>query len=207
MSGFGMKGRSVFNKQIPLIFLLTFVPLFFGSCELGSPVFSVLMGNYAYQRGEYEQATVNYLEAMEFDEHTNYIRYNLGNVYRALGEEDSALSMWSEAEESGNETINYAVAYNRGILYYELGRYEDAFEEFKQALRIDPASIPAKRNLELSLQKIQAQQNIQSSSYQPDTEKQSLDSASQRVLEYIRQERGNYWVPGKEQEESQEKDW
>ncbi len=188
--------------------LIAVVSLFLVSCSPKNVIVPVLKGNYAYQRGEYQEAIVNYLSALSSERYQEWIRYNLGNVYRALGEGEAALEMWGMAETTQNPQVLFLVHFNRGTLYFELGNYRGAYEEFKQALELDHTSIDAKVNLEMSLEKIQAGKSeaVAPVKTQEDS-KQAIQDNLQRILEYVRNKEGDHWASSRENPEDSQNNW
>jgi tetratricopeptide (TPR) repeat protein len=84
------------------------------------------------------------------------VNYNLGNVFNALGETNTALSVWARITQPSSEELAYRLAFNKGYLLYQRGQYEPAFQEFRIALLMKPSSLDAKRNLEICLLKTQS---------------------------------------------------
>ena len=80
----------------------------------------------------------------------------------------------------------FRLIYNQGILHYREGAYLEAYGNFKDALRIDPASVEAKINLEHSFSKMNARETgtPEASSGAPAVS--SGTEEIQRVLEFIR---------------------
>jgi len=191
-----------------VLIVLAVVSLFLVSCGPMDVIVPVLKGNYAYQRGEYQEATVNYLAALSGERYQEWIRYNLGNVYRALGEGEAALEMWNMAETAQNPQMLFLVHFNRGTLYFELGNYREAYEEFKRALELDHTSIDAKVNLEMSLEKIQAGKSgaVSPAKSQEDS-KQKIQDNLQRILEYVRHKEGDHWASSRENPEDSQNNW
>ncbi len=194
----------------------------FVSCGNPRPYLNVLQGNYSYGQGHYQPATVRYLSALKYEEYRPWIQYNLGNVYHSLGESEEALKMWNEASKSNEEDILFGVSFNRGVLYYEMGRYNEAYREFKYALQLDSSNMEAKINLELCYRKIKGGQSSiagsgngrssdeSSREEENDTQtgKQSISDESKRILEYIRKKEGQRWFATEEiKPEDFQRDW
>jgi len=179
------------------------------SCSVAQPHVAVIQGNYAFGQGRFQAATVDYLRAMDRGQYEQWIAYDLGNVYHALGETVSALQMWDRAGNTSDRDLLFGVSFNRGVLYYELGRYEKAYDQFKLALKIDSASVDAKRNLELSLRKIEAGENIQKPAQSTASgNKGDVRDEAGRVLEYIRRKEGERWYATEQAPaQSSNRDW
>lgn len=86
------------------------------------------------------------------------VGYNLGTVFYALGEAASARDLWNEVVPGENQELAFRLVYNQGILNYRNGAYPEAYESFKSALLLNPASMAAKVNLEHSLAKMNARE-------------------------------------------------
>jgi tetratricopeptide (TPR) repeat protein len=149
-------------------------------------------GNRQYARGEYQSANIAYIEAARTEEHEHWIAYNLGTVYYALGEADAAEREWQIAAGTADDTLLYRVHHNLGVLYYDRGLYRDAYERFRNALEINPSGIEAKRNLELTIQKLEVEGQGQALS--PDSEPTSQSTGEiERILNYLRRMEGEVW--------------
>ena len=114
----------------------------------------VARGNYNVSRGEYQRAIVDYLRARDEQQYEPWIAYNLGNVYHFLGEADAALDQWDIAQQTDVTDLQFGAGFNRGVYLFEQGRYEEALPHFRFALRIDPTSVAAKQNYELTLTRL-----------------------------------------------------
>jgi tetratricopeptide (TPR) repeat protein len=175
--------------------------LFFASsCSISSPHLSVLQGNHAFNQGNYQAATVHYLAHWGDGNYDPWIAYNLGNVYHFLGEFDVASEMWDAADDSGDADLRFSVAFNKGVMAYELGRYNRAFVLFRDALLIDSTSVAAKRNLELALRKMEAGEGIDGQDAEEGNtdDRRNLSGDAVRILEYVRRKEGTRWVAPEE---------
>ncbi len=137
-----------------LILLVVLSALILSACGNPGIYVDVFSGNYSYSRGEYQDANFYYVKAEKRKKYPDYVAYNLGNVYYALGEVAAALDKWSYSSQSEDDTVAFASYFNRGVLLFELSRYEEAFESFKNALMINSSDINAKIDLEYCLKKM-----------------------------------------------------
>ena len=146
------------------------------------PRLATLAGNYAYVRGDYVHATINYLHAGD-DSARSHVAYNLGNTYLALGEVDAGVErLLSVAHEHDRELL-WRTAFNLGHARYQAGQYLQAAHHFRDALLLVPASVDAKVNLELALSKARA------TPPRGEPEAAGPDAAAQtaRILDFVRQ--------------------
>lgn len=176
--------------------------LLFSGCSRIDIHYTVLQGNYRYTRGEFQESLWSYLKASGEGVWEDRIRYNLGNVYHRLGEEDSALQQWHLAEETADVETSYRISFNRGVLYYEQGSFQEAYEAFRKALEFDSTSIDAKINLEHALRKVNRKRQ--------EGEAESVDGEGspegepERILEYIRRNESRTWISSPRGEEEEE---
>jgi Ca-activated chloride channel homolog len=187
---------------ISVIFMLS-------SCGAVEPHFSAGMGNYAYSRGDFQKANIYYLRAYESGTYQEWIAYNLGNVYAALGEYEAAAAEWGKGLSSENEDLLFHLSFNRGVLAYEQAGYEEAFDLFKRALLLRPSSMEAKINLEHTLDKLEGRNPAMGKSREarPIEERQVEDDVD-RMLEYIRRKEAHRWAPADEEEKKRDsRDW
>jgi len=116
------------TMKIPLIILVVISVFLLGSCRDSASSTRVLEGNMSFARGQYQKSILKYLEANDSgNTGKDVVYYNLANVYYALGEGEAALRLWGIVEElTDNTDILFRVSFNRGVLYYHWGRYDEA---------------------------------------------------------------------------------
>ena len=134
---------------------VSLLALSLASCSEWQEGLSIIQGNGAFQRGEFQKASLSYLSVQDSPA-ADIVNYNLGNVYNALGETNTAMAVWSRIAKPGSEELAYRLAFNRGYLQYQRGQYDEAVKEFRTALLMKPSSLDAKRNLEICLLKTQS---------------------------------------------------
>jgi len=189
------------RRSLPVLWMIVAtvgVIVLVGACGAGDPYVSVIEGNYAFGQGRYQDATVRYLQALSRGSYSDWISYDLGNVYHSLGESDAALQMWKRASHSADSSLRFGVAFNQGVQFYELGDYPEAYASFRRALEFDSSNINAKINLELTLQKLQPTAESPSTQQPvPPKTPEITNQDSQRVLDYVRRKEAQEWAPGK----------
>jgi Ca-activated chloride channel family protein len=179
-----------------------------GSCSPLPAYFRVVEGNYAFSRGEYKTANYEYIRAMREEEQYDRIFYNIGNVYHALGEGDAALSQWKEARDQEDTSLMYRIAFNRGVLFYEMGNYTEAYSMFRRALKYHPEDVEAKTNLEYCLRKMNIDEEQQPQRSASSEEQKPLSDDAKRILEYIERSAPTLMEPERSEKAAAEgKDW
>jgi Ca-activated chloride channel family protein len=191
------------KSALPWFFILLGI-LSSGSCRLLEPGFSVLKGNYAYQQGDYQKALLHYLGDEDKGNHKERILFNIATVYYALGEGLPALELWELAGSTVDEEVLFAAGFNSGVVLYQSGRFLEAYNAFRRALELRPNSLESKKNLELVLERLEAESgspDSRSASTTPD-----VSDDARRILQYIKRKEGSGWNP-KESETDSEQDW
>ncbi|MCG8453337.1 MAG: tetratricopeptide repeat protein [Spirochaetales bacterium] len=177
------------------------------SCDSSMPAVRVLWGNMAYGSGLYQKAILNYLAADDgLNVGVEAVHFNLGNVYFALGEGDAALGAWQQAEENTEDIdVLFRIAFNRGVLYYHWGRYDEAYRSFRRALSLDPTDIDAKINLEDALSRIRTE--LPSSPEEGVSGIESIDEGGDRLLDYVRRKEAGAWTSAESPDTAHTRDW
>ncbi|GAB4364404.1 MAG: tetratricopeptide repeat protein [Spirochaetales bacterium] len=153
----------------------------------------LLSGNRYYAQGKFQEAQLAYLKALEKGVYQEWVHYNLGNVYYALGERDAALQEWEKALSTGDPRLKFNVLFNRGVLALDNRNWEEAEKVFIQVLEMEPSNHPAKVNLEYATREREAESS-QSTSFPASPKAEGLDEEGERLLQYIRQKENNRWI-------------
>ncbi len=183
--------------------------LIISSCSNSQNYIDVIEGNYAFSRGEYQEANLSYLNVKGKELYSDYISYNLGNVYYALGEIDSAFEEWRLIEDESKTEITVRSLFNTGVLLFELSRYEEAYKIFRSILELDPDYINAKINLEYCIQKMNYTTENRSGIGETGLEELEPSDDVSRVLDFVRRRETNIWKAAVQSESDPEKlkDW
>jgi len=162
------------------------------SCSHVQAGWDVLMGNASFQRGEFQKSSLEYLSADKALKGDDVVAYNLGNVYNALGETNTALATWSRISQPSSDELAFRLAFNMGYLQYQKGQYDAACNNFRTALILRPQSLDAKRNLELCLLKTQ---NFETDlpARPKSGERGDLGDSQRALLDYLSRLEGTRW--------------
>jgi len=196
------------SKFIPRLSLKGFLrkglilgALIFTSCTEGKLL--IMEGNYLFSRGRYDEAVIRYQKALQFKDSAPYAEYDLGLTLYFLDETDAALKRYDNSKkimetlpEDEHRELRYRIFYNSGIIYYENDDFISAAKAFKQALRINPERIDAKRNLEISLKSIV----LDMSREKPEKKR---NETREILFDYIKQHEQQYWKSAEWADEEQ----
>lgn len=134
-------------RKIALLIIITLLLSFWHWFDPVS--MKVTRGNSLYKEFKYEEALKFYLQALEKKDLPE-INYNIGCALYKLGrfsEAESAFKKFLRQQES------FEGYFNLGNVYYQKGLFEKAELYYKKALRLNPSSLKAKINLELTLRR------------------------------------------------------
>jgi len=185
-------------------FSLPLLVLLLGSCSLLEPGLSVLKGNYSYQKGDYQKALLHYLSTEVEGNHKERILFDIATVYYALGEGQPALELWEQTESTTDEDVLFAAGFNSGVVYYQSGKFNEAYFAFRKALELKPSSLETKKNLELVLERLEA--DTRSPQTRAPSSEPEISEDARRILQYIKRKEGSRWTE-KEPSSDSAQDW
>lgn len=151
-------------KMLQYIFTASFITLMMltGTLSGQSTRKYVRQGNSDYESGNYSDAQVKYLKALENDPNYYKGKFNLGDaMYQQENYEESG-KLFNELSERALEPNQKAnVYYNQGNNLMKQQKYSEAIESFKNCLRLNPADDDAKYNLQYARKMLKDQQQQQ----------------------------------------------
>lgn len=188
-----------------LVLLFSFF-LNLSSCGFKEPIFEVMDGNYRFISGDYAGATISYIKALEKEEYTEWVDYNLGNVFNALGETEPAIEKLISATRGNDRELLFRSHFNLGNTYFRLGKYEEAVFHFKTSLKAKQNDIDAKINLELAIEKMEKEEALENEILQEIQVKTEVKAGD--LLDYTKQKETIIWKRLTEMDiAEQENDW
>lgn len=182
------------RSRLTIMCIASVAVMFAAGCSGSGQVFDITAGNYRYSGGDFTGATLAYLNALEKEQTDPRARYDLGNVYIALGEPEFGERELLVAASSGDRESAFRSRFNLGLVYAEQGEYRTSIESFKHALRIDPGSVVAKRNLEIVIRKLENENERRASGQSGETR---MTSQVKETLKNAQDKEVFVWKPGK----------
>ena len=90
------------------------------------------LGNLYFDTGSNRKAISAFKKAMNFKKSPTTL-INLANLYQMMDKKQKAIKYYAEANDI--EPLNQILHYNKGILLYNMGKYETARKEFNKAVK------------------------------------------------------------------------
>ncbi|MCK9169622.1 MAG: VWA domain-containing protein [Treponema sp.] len=185
-----------------IIFMCTILFLF-TSCSHGKTknAQEIMRSSWAWHQKNYRSATAGFLRteenALQYNDNVTiqYARYDLAATYIMEGEYAAASGCLNQISPEAPPPIRYAAYYNAGIIAYRNGKYKEAADCFRDALRIDGTKIEAKENFEIARQQqteedVHGTKNTVTPVSQEDNRTTTIESA---VFQRIRENDKKQW--------------
>ncbi len=201
--------KSALKPAATTVFALLFL-LLLASCSQPNATLAVLRGNFLFRGGEDALAAHKYLQVLEQErlgKWEDWLTYDLGSLYVSLGEVNPGLRVLYGTLEGFSDLprelnrwdreLFYRTFFNAGVAHYEMGSFEEAAASFVQALRLEPDSLDAKINLELSINaslKAAGSRRRAAVKQAPETRQKNDQETSDTVFEKIHKEERPAWA-------------
>lgn len=144
----GARGR---GRKAASAALAVWLSLGSGSCARLGDGLDTLRANADFKRGLVHGALARYMD-LGPDALGGVNAYNLANAFYALGEAEPAEGYYALAAAASDPGLAAAAWHNLGVIHYEGGRYAEAGDAFKEALKLRPAQLESARGYELALE-------------------------------------------------------
>ena len=194
------RGRNNTGGKTLLGIFLVFLPLMLTGCsDTWKGASDIAKGTLSWYQKDYKNSAGYFMESLNRAQESEsqllyqYSVYNLASTYMMQGENEAALKRLEEISTEATVSVQYAAAYNAGILYYQKGDFEKAAQYFRQALELDNSKTEAKINLELSLNKRPKQSSAGSQELLPATEQKDKGKQETKLFSLIREQEENHW--------------
>lgn len=120
---------------------------------------SVRSGNRAYKKGDTERAEVDYRRALEENPESLFARYNLGNAVFKNGRAEEASNIVKGLDSLADEPLKANIYHNLGNYSLDQKKYQEAIEQYKSSLRINPSDMETKSNLAYAQKMLKREQD------------------------------------------------
>ena len=163
----------------PVHYILLVLPLFLIGW-IGGWSQAIKRGNIHYKAEAYDAALEAYQSAAKDRPEDAISRYNLGTALYQKKQFEKASDEFRQSLDAADPIYRAQGYYNLGNAQIQLNDIEGAIRSYKSALRLNPADLDTKHNLELALEKLeQKSQQNRSESGDEDEEHQEQDQQQQ----------------------------
>ena len=174
-----MSIKSARSAIRPVYYILLILP-FFLIGWIGGWSQAIKRGNAHYKAEAYDAALEAYQSAAENRPEDAIARYNLGTILYQKGQFERASDEFRRSLDAADPVRRAQGYYNLGNAQVQLNDIEGAIRSYKSALRLNPADLDAKHNLELALERLeQESQQNQSESGDDDKDRREQDQQQQ----------------------------
>ena len=164
----------------PLHYVLLILPLFLIGW-IGSWSQAIKRGNTHYKAEEYDAALEAYQSAVIERPEDAISHYNLGTALYQKKQFEQAADEFRRSLDAVYPSYRARGYYNLGNAQIQLNDIEGAIRSYKSVLRLNPADLDAKHNLELALEELeQKSQQNQSKSGEEDGDQQEQPPQDQQ---------------------------
>ena len=175
-------------KRILRISNILVVWLVCSASTVGDPVASKsAAAKDSYENGNFEDAVRLYRDAQLERPNSASLNFNVGNALFKKGDIESAIDEFNQSAQRADEGLKSRSLYNMGNALYINKEYSKAAESYRQALKIDANDEDIKANLELTLRKIQEDQE-QEDQEQEDQEQEDQEQQDQEQQDQEQQD-------------------
>ena len=174
-----MSAKSSQFTSCPVHYILLVLPLFLVGW-IGGWSQAIKRGNTHYKAEAYDAALEAYQSAAKDRPEDATSRYNLGTALYQKKQFEKAADEFRRSLDTIDPVHQAQGYYNLGNAQIQLNDIEGAIRSYKSALRLNPADLDTKHNLELALERLeQKSQQNRSESGEEDEEQQEQDQQQQ----------------------------
>ena len=174
-----MRVKSSQSTIRPVHYILLVLPLFLIGW-IGGWSQAIKRGNTHYKAEAYDAALEAYQSAAKDRPEDAISRYNLGTALYQKKQFEKASDEFRQSLDAADPIHRAQGYYNLGNAQIQLNDIEGAIRSYKSALRLNPADLDTKHNLELALERLeQKSQQDRSESGDEDKDRQKQDQQQQ----------------------------
>ena len=141
-----------------LLFVFVFILMEIVPAQSSGKV-SIYKGNQSFKKQNFDDASYQYLKAIEKNQKDYKAHYNLGNtLYKKNQYADAIASYQNALKNTKNLDEKKSALYNLGNAQFKNNQKKQAVDSYKQALKIDPNNQEILKNLRIALQKSESPQ-------------------------------------------------
>lgn len=163
-------------------------------------------GNRNFRNGNYTEAEQDYKNSLD-KKYNDKAQFNLGDTYYQQNNfEEASRSFQSVADRNVPKNLEASAFYNLGNSMMKQQKYAEAFNAYKNCLKINPNDEDARYNLEYARQKLMMQQQQQQQQQKQDNKdnEDKKDNQEQQQQQNQNQEEQQQGQQQEQQEQEQQ---
>ena len=173
-----MSVKSSQSTSCPVHYILLVLPFFLVGW-IGGWSQAIKQGNAHYKAEAYDAALEAYQSAAKDRPEDAITHYNLGTALYQKKQFEKSVDEFRRSLDTADPVHQAQGYYNLGNAQIQLDEIEGAIRSYKSALRLNPADLDAKHNLELALERLE-QQSQQNRSESGDEDKDQQEQGQQQ---------------------------
>jgi tetratricopeptide (TPR) repeat protein len=196
-----------------LTVVLMLVALFIDPTKIGKINTLKAEAKKAYQSGDYQTAIQKYrylIDSLHVQE--DEVLLNLANAYFQSDDTTQALSQYQSLTQSSKAQLRSKAEQQLGVMANRAGKFEEALNHFKQAIKNDPTNEDARYNYELLKKKLEEkkkqdqQKQDQNKDQQQNKEEEQKDKKDQEKQEQKKDQEQKKEEQNKNQEQKDQQE-
>lgn len=134
----------------------------------------------AYMQGDFKTAIEKYQYLIDsLDVNEEEVRMNLANAYFQANDTTQAVRHFQDLSQSSNKQIKSKAEQQLGVLTNRQGKFEEALNHFKEAIKADPTNNDARYNYELLKKKLEEEKKKQDQQNKQNQDQNKQDQKQQ----------------------------
>lgn len=163
----------------------------------------IRIGNKLYADSVLDKAQVEFQKALEINPKSAIAHYNMGNALKEQNILDKAYESYGHAIANELNESRLADSYhNMGVVKQDSQKFEEAIDNYKKSLRINPHDDESRYNLVLCQHQLQKQQQNQQN--QNDNNQQDKDEENKNQQKQDQQKQDNEKQNNEQQQQKQD---
>jgi Ca-activated chloride channel family protein len=161
-------------------------------------------GRKAWQGGNHPQALRDFERAAASRPKDPRARFNVADGLYKNGKFDEAATLFRSLGENAKSPLAGPSQYNLGNTLFQRQDYRNAIQAYREALRLAPDDLDARRNLELALRALEQQKEQEKKNQQNQNQNQEQQQKDQGQDQKSQQAQGQKGQPQQEQPKTAE---
>lgn len=168
---------------------------------------SIRKGNKVYEKGNYTEAEIAYMKALEVNPKSLVATYNLGNALFKQKKPQQALEKYQIAfNQEKDPKKKAAITHNAANAYMALNDYSNAVGLFRESLRLNPSDDETRYNLAVAQALLRKQQQQQKNKKDKDKDENKDKNKDQQDQQQQQQQQQDDQKKRQQQQQQQQQD-